>query len=76
MRLTSDTNEARRILLQNRGLDIGDSAGLVSDSAQNVFGRSMTLVEYVQRIIDDVRDGGDLAIQNLNEKVTTFGTQR
>ena len=38
MRLTSDTNEARRILLQNRRLDIGDSGGLVSDSAQNVFG--------------------------------------
>ena len=72
MRLTSDANEARRILLENRGIDIGDLTGSVSDSAQNVFGRSMTLVEYVQRIIDDVRDGGDSAIQNINEKIDGY----
>ncbi len=72
MRLTNDVTEARRILLENRGLGMGESISFVSDSAQKVFGKPMTLIEYVQRIIDDVRDGGDFAIQNINEKIDGY----
>ena len=72
MKLTRDIKEIRKALLSGRGLDLTNTPKWVSDSAQRIYGEHMSLSEYVQRIILDVRVGGDAALVSLTEKIEGF----
>ena len=72
MKLTHDIKEIRDVLISGRGLALTKTPKWVSDSAYRIYGERMSLREYVQRIIFDVRVGGDAALVSLTEKIEGF----
>ena len=62
-------NKAKDILLTNRGFDAQITPDWVSESAEKIFGKPMTLSEYVQTIIFEVKDKGDLALRDITQKI-------
>ena len=62
-------NKAKDILLTNRGFDAQITPDWVFESAEKIFGKPMTLSEYVQTIIFEVKDKGDLALRDITQKI-------
>lgn len=62
-------DKAKSALLKFRGFDLLDTPKEILKSSEQMFGKPMSLMEYVQTIINEVRHGGDLAIKNITEKI-------
>jgi len=60
---------ARKVLLQNRGLELPDTSASVSEYSQKIFGKEMTAFEYVKRIVDEIRVSGDQGLKDLTKKI-------
>ena len=59
MRTVIGFEPAKKLLLENRGLNLSDTAGSISEFSEKIFGRKMTALQYVERIVDEVRVRGD-----------------
>ena len=64
-----DVDEARRELLGRRSLGDAPLPAAVVQKIREVFGRDLTAMEVVQRIIADVRADGDAAIRRYTEAI-------
>ena len=69
MRTVIGFEPAKQLLLENRGLNLSDTAGSISEFSEKIFGRKMTALEYVERIVDEVRVRGDEGLKDITKKI-------
>jgi histidinol dehydrogenase len=67
IRIVYGAIEARRTLLQRRALDEYEVSPALARSIEDLFGESLTPDQVVARILEDVRDQGDLALYSYAE---------
>ena len=69
MRQVKGLQKARQILLNNRSVDSFSHSIAPEDFSVELFGSSMTLNDYVSRIISEVRERGDDAVFDFVQKI-------
>ena len=69
MRTVIGFEPAKKLLLENRGLNLSDTAGSISEFSEKIFGRKMTALQYVERIVDEVRVRGDEGLKDITRKI-------
>ena len=69
MRTVIGFEPAKKLLLENRGLNLSDTAGSISEFSEKIFGRKMTALQYVERIVDEVRVRGDEGLKDITKKI-------
>jgi histidinol dehydrogenase len=65
LRIVGDAVEARRVLLEGRGLGLDVSPPQVLREIERVFGESLTPQQVVERVLGDVKLRGDEAVREL-----------
>ena len=68
MRIVKGTEEARRILLAKRGLDLDSLPPQVRQRSQEIFGETRPL-RIAEAIVSMVRERGDEAIRSITKRV-------
>lgn len=61
--------EAKKVLSQQRGFDFDTVPPHIRQRIVEIFGESLTLHQVAQRVIDQVRTGGDAALRDLAKRV-------
>ena len=69
MKTVHGLDSGRKALLGNRRTDLSDLPPHVQARTERVFGESLTPVEAVDRILRQVREGGDAAVRDLTQKL-------
>ena len=69
MRTVIGFESAKKLLLENRGLNLSDTASSISKSSEKIFGRKMSALEYVETIINEVRIRGDEGLKSVTKKI-------
>ena len=69
MRTVTGFEAAKKLLLENRGLNLSDTASSISESSETIFGRKMSALQYVETIIDEVRVRGDEGLKDITKKI-------
>ena len=69
MRIIEGFEEAKKFLIEGRGLNLDNVPQHVQEGILKVFGSPMTLAEVVQHILERVRNEGDAAIRDLTAKL-------
>ena len=69
MRTVIGFEAAKKLLLENRGLNLSDTASSISKSSEKIFGRKMSALEYVETIINEVRVRGDAGLKGITKKI-------
>ena len=69
MRTVIGFEAAKKLLLENRGLNLSDTASSISKSSEKIFGRKMSALEYVETIINEVRVHGDEGLKGVTRKI-------
>ena len=69
MRIVRGLSNARAVLCENRGISAGRVSPDVLAKTQEVFGEDLTPMEVVQRILQQVREGGDAAVRDLTRRL-------
>ena len=69
MRTVIGFEAAKKLLLENRGLNLSDTASSISKSSEAIFGRKMSALEYVETIINEVRVHGDEGLKGVTRKI-------
>jgi histidinol dehydrogenase len=76
LRITGDAAEARRVLLEGRGLGLDTVAPQVLNKIEDAFGERLTPLQVAERVLGDVKKRGDEAVRELTLKLdgTTLDT--
>ena len=69
MRTVIGFEAAKKLLLENRGLNLSDTASSLSKSSEKIFGRKMSALEYVETIINEVKVRGDEGLKGITKKI-------
>ena len=67
MRTVRGMAEARRMLLESRGLDLESVPESIAQRIADIFGEPLAPAEVVDRIVSQVRGGGDRMLRELTE---------
>jgi histidinol dehydrogenase len=65
VRLIRDAGDAMEELQRSRGLGFDEVSDSLCSSIREMFGEALTPAQVVERIVGEVRDGGDEAIRRL-----------
>ncbi|GIV96303.1 MAG: histidinol dehydrogenase [Herpetosiphonaceae bacterium] len=76
MRVYHDLDEARRTLLRRRPLDTLEVTPAVQASLDRLFGAGTTPAQAVERIVADVRSGGDQALRRYSRLIDGVELER
>ena len=69
MRVVKGLAEARKVLLEDRGLALNEVPPQVQARTDEVFGRPLTPAQAVEVILKEVREGGDAAVRDLTRRL-------
>ena len=69
MRIVYGAREARKILLNGRGLNLDEVPSHVQEGIERIFGEPLTPMQVVDKIIGQVRQLGDAAVRDVTRQI-------
>ena len=69
VRVFKDVADARQFVLRNRRLESTELPPAVQEGVRRVFGEDLTAAQVVDRILADVRRGGDAALAHYTSEI-------